>query len=109
MAQWATVWEQPSALRSEDLSLIHISLNGTDYKVVVDTEETTVTPAEPGKTETPVQNTDTAQPTENEENIETSEGVKTGDSANMALPIICIVAAGCAAVYTGLRIKRRML
>ena len=85
------------------------SLNGTDYKVVVDTEETTVTPAEPGKTETPVQNTDTAQPTENEENIETSEGVKTGDSANMALPIICIAAAGCAAVYTGLRIKRRML
>ena len=85
------------------------SLNGKDYKVVVDTEETTVTPVEPGKTETPVQNTDTAQPTENEENIETSEGVKTGDSANMALPIICIAAAGCAAAYTGLRIKRRML
>lgn len=82
------------------------SLNGVSYKVVVDTEDPVI-PEDPGTAEDPAQNPE--QPTGNEQNIEKGKPAKTGDSANVALPIVCAAIAGCAAVYAGLRMKRRKM
>ena len=72
----------------------------------MDTEDPVI-PEDPGTAEDPAQNPE--QPTGNEQNIEKGKPAKTGDSANVALPIVCAAIAGCAAVYAGLRMKRRKM
>ncbi len=105
------------------------SLAGEGYKVIVDDEEAVVEPVDPVDPVDPVNpaepgNTDNNGTTINNNNTNTNNNnvsvndpstgkngktvaSKTGDETNMALPIICVVVAGCVIAGAGVGIKRR--